>query len=304
MISKYTYKKLTWIDVEKPTREEIEYLKDTYNLPTLIGDELLAESVRAKVDVHENLIFMIMHFPTGNPNLNRKGIEQEIDFVVGHDFVITVHYEPVQSLIDFSKQFNQGSKLERGKPIPHAGFLLHFIIKELYKKVSISLDEMNGWLKEIEQNIFLGYEEKMVKVISNVNKNILDYKQTLRFHKETLNSFQVAAKNFFNPDFTYELTTMIGEYNKVQHTLDGHKEILNDLRDTNDSLLTTKTNDTMKKLTVMTFVILPLTLITGIFGMNMNMIFIKHNKDFLFLLIGMITIALVMFIYFRHKKWF
>lgn len=304
MISKYTYKKLTWIDVEKPSREEISYLKEEYNIPVLISEEMLVESVRAKVDVHEDLIFMIMHFPTGTPNVNKRGIEQEIDFVVGHNFVITVHYEPIESLVNFSKQFSEGSKLERGKPIPHAGFLLHFIVKELYKKVAESLEDMNGWLKEIEQNIFTGREEKMVQVISNVNKNILDYKQTLRFHKETLHSFQMAAKDFFNPDFTYELSTMIGEYNKVQHTLDGHKEILNDLRDTNNSLLSTKTNDTMKKLTIMTFIMLPLTLITGIFGMNMDMIFIKSIEHFLLVVLGMTIIAVIMFTYFKVKKWF
>lgn len=304
MISKYTYKKLIWIDVERPTKEEIEYLKEEYSIPLLISEEMLTESVRAKVDIHENLLFMIMHFPTGAVNLEKKTIEQEIDFVVGHNFVITVHYEPITPLINFSKEFNQGSRLERGKPIPHAGFLLHFMIKELYRSVMFSLQDMNAWLKEIEQNIFLGYEDKMVKVISNVNKNILDYKQSLRFHKETLHSFQIAAKDFFNPDFSYELNIMIGEYNKVQHMLDGHKEILNDLRDTNNSLLSTKSNDIMKKLTIMNFMMLPLALITGIFGMNMDMTFIKNGQHFFFVILFMAAIVFFMFIYFRVKKWF
>jgi magnesium transporter len=90
-------------------------------------------------------------------------------------------------------------------------------------------------------------------------------------------SFQSAAKVFFGNDFSHDLTRMFGEYNKVQHLLDGHKELLEDLRETNNSLLETKTNKTVKKLTALSFIMLPLSLIAGIFGMNMGFIYIKND---------------------------
>ena len=91
---------------------------------------------------------------------------------------------------------------------------------------------------------------------------------------------------------------------KTENLLNGNKEILDDLRITNDSLLTAHTNDTIKKLTVMTFIMLPLTLITGIFGMNISFEIIENKIDFLVVLGAMMTIALFMYIYFRKKKWF
>ncbi len=303
MISKYTYKKLVWIDVQKPSKEEIDRLREDYQIPLVVCDELLSESARAKVETYDNLIFMIMHFPTKNPTISDT-LDQEVDFVVGHNFVITVHYEPVDALNVFSKQFNVGSKLEQGKEISHAGYILHFISKELYLSVNRSLSEMNGWLKEIEKNIFAGYEEKMVISISNLNRVIIDYTQSLRFHQETLRAFQAAAKDFFGQEFSYDLTRMMGEYNKVQHLLDGHKELLKDLRETNNSLLDTKTNKTVKKLTALSFIMLPLTLIVGIFGMNMSMIYIKSSFHFMVVIGSMAFLGAIMYWYLKAKQWF
>ncbi len=83
------------------------------------------------------------------------------------------------------------------------------------------------------------------------------------------------------------------------------KEILNDLRETNDSLLTTKTNQTMKTLTAMTFTLLPITLITGIFGMNVtdNVLLIQNWEDFALVILFMILVGLIMFVWFKGKKW-
>lgn len=303
MISKYTYKKLVWIDVQNPSVEEINRLKEEYAIPSLVTEELLNESTRAKVEVYDNLIFMIMHFPTKNPTISNT-LDQEVDFVVGKDFVITVHYEAIDALHTFSKQFNSGSKLERGKDIPHAGFLLHFMTKELYLSVSDALFDMHKWLKDIEKNIFSGNEEKMVFDISNLNRIIIDYTQSLRFHKETLIAFQSAAKNFFGSEFSHDLTRMLGEYNKVQHLLDGHKELLHDLRETNNSLLETKTNKTVKKLTALSFIMLPLSLIVGVFGMNMDIIFIQSTQDLFVILLSMLIVGGVMYWYFKATKWF
>lgn len=303
MISKYTYKKLTWIDVEKPTSEEVNRLKEEYKIPPLVAEEMFEKSIRSKVDSYENLLFMIMHFPVRVPSEGTV-IQQEVDFVVSHNFVITVHYEPIEALKTFSKEFNVGSKLERGKDVPHAGYLFHFILKGIYMKTAQSLYDINAWLTKIEENIFNGKEEEMVFSISDVNRIIIDYSQTLRFHKENLQSFQVAAKDFFTPDFSYEMVRIMAEYNKVQHLLDGDREILADLRETNNSLLNTKTNKTVKKLTGLSFIMLPLTLIVGIFGMNMNMIFIKSNIHFFSIVGVMVAIAIGMYLYFKQKKWF
>lgn len=265
MISKYIYKKLVWIDVQSPTREEITHLSEEYGISPLVGEELLSKSVRSKVDLYDNFIYLILHFPKIGHS-HKKNTEQEIDFIIGKEFIITVHYDLVDPLHEFSKFFEVQSTLEKGLQVEHAGFLFFLIAKELYKNLMTELDDINHSLKKIEQNIFEGKETEMVRTLSTTQQKLLDFKQATRFHGEILSSFEKAGKKFFGEEFLYYLSAIIDEHRKVQSVLESHREMLVDLRETNDSLLTSKTNETIKNLTLISIVIFVLTLIVGILG--------------------------------------
>lgn len=303
MISVNKYRNLTWIDVESPTADETAHLVEEYGIPALASRELLTKTFRSKVDLYHNLIYIILHFPKLHAK-DTKSVEQEIDFLLGKDFLITVHYEKIDALAHCAQTFESHTIVDKGSMGDHAGFLFFHLIKELYKSSMHELEEINHLLRVIEKNIFEGSEGKMVEAISTTNRKLLDFKQALRFHGDVLASFELAGKQFYGESFSYYLSAISGEYNKVRNVLDGHKEILWDLRDTNDSLLSWKTNQTMKQLTVLTFIMLPLTLITGIFGMNSDIIYINNTADFFIVLGAMACLAIFMFLYFRIKKWF
>lgn len=301
MISRHTYKKITWIDLVAPTRAEIATLKEEYTLPPLVADELYEPTTRSKVDRYDDeLLYLILHFPT--LGRTKRGFK-EIDFVIGKDFIITSHYEQVSTITEFAGIFDNKEALENNRMGEHAGFVFFSIMRELYNETIVKLDEVNSSLLSIEERMFEGKEGRMVEVISGVNRKIIDFKQALRFHDEVLKSFETSGTEFFGADFTYYLRGITGEYNKAQSILTGHEEIIRDLRETNDSLLTNKTNQAMRSLTVMNFVFLPLTLIAGIFGMNAEFLFIHDHVDFFIILGGMVVIGFLMFRYFRNKRW-
>lgn len=302
MISKCIYKKLTWIDLESPTREEIESLSESLDLPPLVSEELRTPMYRSKVDRYSNFIYLVLHFPIYSKKLART-IEHEVDFIIGHDYVMTVHYEPVEALIEFSKLFEINSTLDRGVDLSHGGFLFFHIIQELYTALNRELDTIDDSIHAMERHIFEGRESSMVSVISNLNRTLVDFKQSIRFHQETLVSLEAVGGEFFGAAFSYYLNVITGEYRKIQKTIDDHKEILRDLRETNDSLLTSKTNDIITKLTIMNFIMLPLGLISWIFAMDTDFVLLKTRGDFLLVIAAMTLTGLVMIIYFKSKKW-
>lgn len=300
MISKYTYKGLTWIDLESPTEEELVHIMEEYKIPVLVGEEMHAKSLQSKVDLYPNFIYLILHFP----QISHKGghsIEQEIDFIVGNHFIITTHYEFIDSLHEFAKTFEIDAILEKRMDIDHAGFLFFHLIKTLYINSRYQLNDINLLLKDTERKIFEGTEVEMVVMISNINRTLLDFRQALRFHKEVLNSFELAAKQFYGEKFGYYLSAIISEYNKTQAVLDSHKEILDDLRDTNDSLLANKTGETMRILTIVTFLTTPITVISSVFMMNTD--FTLTINDFWIVIGSIISTSLIIFIYFKVKRW-
>lgn len=305
MINKYIYKNLTWIDIESPTNEDVRNIMGQYGVHPLVGEELLSPTIRPKVDVYKNHIYLIMHFPSVSSDYNKDGGSgQEIDFIIGKDFIITVHYQLIDSLNEFSKVFEVNSILDKSGVGDHAGYILFYMLRELYKNLEKNLDDIDNRLEDVERKIFEGKESKMVKVLSHINRDLLNIRQAIRPHKDVLQSFEISGAQFFTSDFKYHLRTLTGEYYKVFNILEGHKETLLDLRETNDSLLTTKTNDIMKMFTVMAFVVFPPALFVALFSMNtVNTPLVGYENDFWVIVMLMFISTIITFIYFKWKKW-
>lgn len=305
MVYKYKYKNTTWIDIESPTRAEILNIIEEYKLPEIMAEELGTCNLRSKVDYYKKLglIYLVLHFPVITEG--EDSVEQEIDFVIGKDFLITTRYEKIDPLHNFSRLFERDTYLDKGNMGEHAGYLFVYLMREIYKHSLNNLENINDSLKTIEMDIFREKQFEAVSLISETNRKFLNFKQALRHHGEIFKSFETAAVEMFGQSFYYLLGIVTSEYNRVKNTMEIGKEILDDLRDTNDSLLTTRTNTAMRRLTAMTSVLLPITLITGIFGMNMadEIMFIKDSHDFLLVMVLMVLVGLIMVVYFKGKKW-
>lgn len=304
MISRYTYKDLVWVDVQSPTQDEVRALMEEFSIHPLVADELLGPTLRPKVDFYPDFIYLILHFPAIS-HKHDGGEDQEIDFIVGKKFIITAHYGLIDQLHEFSKVFEVNSILDKANMGDHAGFILFYILKDMYKYLDNELDHISHDFNEIQAKIFKGNERDMVNSISHVNRDLLNFKQILRPHKEVLESFEIAGTKFFGGDFAYYLRTIVGEFYKLSSILDGHRDTVFNLRDTNDSLLTTKTNDIMKTLTVTAFILLPLTFIGQLFGMSVVNIPLVNDPDAFWIIVGLMgVVGAFLFGYFKFfKKW-
>ncbi len=303
MISKYIYKDITWIDIESPTKDNVREIMEEYNVHPVVADELLSPTLRPKVDLYDNLIYLILHFPTVS-HKHCTETEQEVDFIIGKDFLITTHYDVIDPLHEFSKIFEVSSILDKSNIGDHAGFLFFYIMREMYKNSINELDGIQDVLEHVESKIFAGEEVKMVEVMSNTSRDLLNFKQAVRPHKEVLESFELAGEKFFGKEFLYYIRGISGEYYKIYNILEGHKETLSELRETNDSLLTTKTNETIKVLTIMASLALPAAIVASLFGMNAtSMPFIGAPNDFWILLLIVASTTFLTLLFFKYKKW-
>lgn len=302
MISRYSHQGIAWVDLESPTRDEVEKLADEYGLHPVVQAELLSDSERAKVDLYDGAIYLILHFPVRNKKTGHVS-EAEIDFILKKEALITTHYELIDPLHDFSRLFDTGSYLTSTKIGEHAGFLFFAQIRELYKHTLFLIESVGHEIKDIEKHIFAGEEAEMVGRISKTNRALIDIKQSLRYHKEILKSFTTACKRLYGDDFIYYVGLVEGEYEHIEKAIDEERQTLRDLRETNDSLLSTKTNDTIKRLTVVNVILLPLGLISWIFAMNSKYLSLDDPTSLLVVFGGMFVIGLSNIIYFKMKKW-
>lgn len=303
MLSRYTNKKITWIDLESPTQDEVRGIMKEFGIHPLVGNELLNPTVRPKVDIYPDYIYLILHFPVIEHRHGERA-EQEVDFVLGKNFIITTHYETIDPLHEFSKVFEVNSIIDKTNIGAHAGFVFFYILKELYRALGAELDYISGVLHKVEKSVFDGHEREMVEVVSHVNRDILNFRQAIRLHGDVLASFENASSKIYGDDFIYYIRATTGEYQKIASVLEGHRETIAELRKTNDSLLTTKQNETIKTLTIMAFITLPLSLIAAVFGMNVEHTPIVGMPGDFWIIVGLMAVVLVvLFVYFKRKNW-
>ncbi len=308
MVSEHLLAGVTWIDLESPSEHELEVLIRSYNIPPRILDELKDSSARSHVEKYQNFLYLIMHFPAlhrGRHGHHRAS--QEIDILIGRDYLLTVHYEPLPWLKDFTKTLEigrSGKKKERSTQA-HGGAAFLLLAKALYEELELNLTQTANQIRLAKERVFHGEERKMVQVISSLAHTILDFRDATRLHKDILASLFKESKSFFpDEDFEHDFESVLGDANRVIGMLESLKETLVELRETNDSLLAQKTNEIMKNLTVMNFMFLPLTLIASIFAMETNLPLVgETDYDFLIVLGFMGITALVTFFVFRRHNW-
>jgi len=303
MLNKYTFKELTWVDLESPTDEEVRSIVEEYKINPRIGEELRNPTHRSKMDAYKDTLFLVLHFPAFKHSHNGN-TNQEVDFILGKDFMITVHYDSIDTLHKFSKEFEVNTILEKNNFGDHAGHLFFFLLRKLYKSVSHELEYIEALLSEIENSIFQGEEREMVRDISEVSRVLLDFRQTVGGHREAMESLVLVGIEFYGVDFNYHLKTIALDQGRVYHSIEHLRETIFDLRETNMALLSTNQNEAMKVLTIMAFVTFPLSLIASIFGMNTEYLPIVGEKNDFWIVMGiMATLTLIFFIFFKHKRW-
>jgi magnesium transporter len=302
MKSRYEQHGLVWIDLESPTTDDVREIVAEFDIAPHIVEELLIPSGKPRAEMCDQYLYVILHFPALRHS--HSMYEQEVDFVIGRDFIITAHTETIDPLHKFSKIFEVNSILERHEIGDHAGFLFFFILKKLYKAVEHELEYIRRSQREIEEHVFSGHEASMVAAISHSARDLLNLRQTIEPHYEVLHTLESEGTRLFGDDFLPYLRALSNEYYRVHTRILRESESLHELRESNNSLLTTKQNETMKRFTILAFFTFPLSLIAMI--LNMDSI---HNPihgqpyDF-WIVIGILCMtAGSMWLYFKHKQW-
>lgn len=298
-----SFEKITWVDIQNPSKEDIRYLKKSFNFHHLILGELIPPGYRPKVEQHKNYLFMILYYPVYSKE-KRETKSRELDIIATKNVLITSHYQsilPLKHLFDVCNLYSKAKKTYMSRGV---GELLFYIQSSFWNSCLIKLHRINRRLNSIEKEIFRGKEKEMVLEISLVKTDIINFWRIMDPQKEILESLSREGPVFFGQRLTPYFSDLLGTFGQIWNDIKTHKETILALEDTNQSLLSTKTNEIMKILTIFSVIFLPLTLIASIWGMNLtNIPFSNFSGGFWILLLIMILMMGLMTSYFRKKKW-
>lgn len=294
---------MTWIDLESPTREELHSVMSEFEVDSRIEEEIVSPTPYPLVATFPNYVYMILHFPTADPTCGTRN--QEVDIIMGKQFLITVRYELVDCIHSLHKAFEAEDLLgEGGEQDP--GRLLERVMRHLYSSMRTEIEQVAIALDHIERDIFSGKERATVRAISDVGRVLLRFDTALARHEEPLSAFleELQLPAFFGKKLTTSAAHIEAERDHVAALVASYRAVARELRNTNDSLLSTSQNDVMRIFTVITVAFLPLTLIAGIFGMHTeHEPIIGQPHDFLIIMFLMVLVEIVLLLFLRFKRW-
>lgn len=292
---------LKWHHILNPTDDNLKYLKDNFYFHPLDIEDCRTGNQRSKIDIYDDYYFMILHFPTYDKNgtfLHTK----EVKIFWGEDYIITLgqsHWVVYDMFQEAKAKKEQNEDFEVGT----SDALLYKVLEKLMTESLMIIRRVGNELDYISQELFSKKAEKTIGHISVTRKNIIllntIFKPQLRvFHKFETGSIEGFAENM--EDYWGNI---LDYYQRMWDMTEDYEELIDGLSKTFDSLQANKINEIMKVLTMVSSILLPLTFITGLYGMNLGLPFQNDPNSFWVVILAMAVIAVTMISYFKRRKW-
>ncbi len=304
MIFRYVYRDGVWLDLEHPTEEEVHSIAQEFGISERLQTEILTPTPSSLVASEEGMVFLVLHFPTNGAN---DGVirDQEVDFLVGKNFIITVRYEVVASLHRLQKVL-ETQRLISSHDTLTTDVMLEILFAHLYAAVRDHTATIAERLTGIERDMFSGLERKTVRLISDISREFLHIEASLANQESSLTRFlkALALRHSFGPFFEERSERIFVERDQVSRLVSTYRAVATELRQTNASLLESRQNDIMRALTMITVLVLPLELIAVTFGIHApGTPFEGESNGFWIIITIMLSLTGIMTIFFAKKRW-
>jgi magnesium transporter len=295
---------ITWTDIQKPTVEDVVFLREHYPFfHPLDLEDMLSKSERAKIDEYDNYLFIVLHFPVFNQRTSRLE-RSEVDIFVGHGFVVTVSDGRLKALVEDFDDCQKDEGIKRQFMSRGSYYLLYMLIDSLVDYCFPILDKDSQNIASIEERIFDGSAQEIVREISIVRRNLINFRRIIKPELSLIVSLERKDWEFLKGDLDVYWGDVSDHMAQIWERLEDLWEVIEGLSETIDSITSHRINEVMKILTIFSVIMLPLSVISGIYGMNIRQLpLASHNLSFVIIIGIMAAVAGGMLAYFRRRKW-
>src|SRR5438552_2735299 len=293
---------LTWVHLDAPAAAEAAALAERFGWHELDLEDVLSKRQRPKVDDYPDYLFTVLHFPAYDKAIQRLNAA-ELDIFLGPDYLVTL---PNVELLPVTRLFSrcyEDAELREDLFSKGSGRLLYEVLDDLFDYCFPILDKIGHKLDSIEDDMFEGRSEEVVRDISNVKQEIISYRKIIKPERSTLRLLERHTERFLPEALELYFDDIVDAAERIWDLLDNFKEVVEALEATNESVISHKQNDVLRILTVFSVILLPLTLITGVFGMNVHFPGFDTSTGF-WAIVGIMAATIVgLGAFFRYKRW-
>src|SRR3954464_15568223 len=263
---------LRWVNIEWPGSLERTWLEEHFEFHPLDLEDVLSRNQRPKIDVYDDYLFIVLHLPVFDPKAGRLGAG-ELALSVGPDYVVRIPNLPLQPVEYLFERCRAKEELREQLFSRGSGYLLYRLVDDSFDYCFPMLRKIGNKLDALEDDIFEGRSEEVVRDISNVKQEIINFRKVIRPQRTVLRDLESVKQRYLAPDLDLEIyfDDIVDAPERIWDMLENYKEVVEALEETNESVIAHRFNDILRILTVFSIVFLPATLIASIWGMNVGL---------------------------------
>jgi magnesium transporter len=224
---------------------------------------------RPKIDEYDDYLFIVLYFPVFDKTVGRLNAA-ELDIFIGSDYIITLPNTPIPPVEYLFERCRSSEEVRDALLSKGPGYLLYKIVDDAFDYCFPMLRKMGNKLERIEEDIFEGRSEEVVRDISNAKQEIINFRKIIRPQRAVLRDLERTKQRYLAEDLEVYFDDIVDASERIWDMLENYKEVVEALEGTNESVLSHRVNEVLRVLTAFSVVILPLTLFASIWGMNVT----------------------------------
>ncbi len=293
---------IRWIHIESPRAADRDWLEAHFDFHPLDYEDVFSRNQRPKLDQYDDYVFIVLHFPLFEKDSGRI-LTAEVDLFLGPDYLITLPNIPLPPLAAMFDRYRERDDLREDVFSKGSGYLLYKIVDTGVDASFPMLRKTGLKLERLEDDIFEGRSSEIVRDLSEAKQEIINFRKITRPQRAVLRDLERTKQRYLQEELELYFDDISDAAERIWDTLENYKEVIEGLESTNESVLSHRLNDSFRILTAASVVLLPLTLIASIFGMNVHFPGEGLAITFFVILAFMAALLLTLVVLFRRRGW-
>jgi len=289
-----------WLHLERPREADREWLEREFGFHPLAIEDVASRNQRPKLDAYDDYLFIVLHFPVFDKP-TRRLLTAELDLFVGPDFLITLPDQTIPPLAAMFERYRERDEVRAGIFSKGTGYLLYKIVDTCVDASFPMLRKMGAKLDQLEDDIFEGRSAKIVEEISNAKQEIINFRRVVRPMRAVLRDLERTKQRYLAEDLDIYFDDITDAAERIWDVLENYKEVAEALEDSNESVLSHRLNESLRVLTAFSVMLLPLTLIASVFGMNFDLPGDESLAEFWAVIVLMVVVLGGVLYFFRRR---
>ena len=294
--------RLTWVHLDSPDTDTTNELAERFGWHALDVEDVLSRRQRPKIDEYPDYLFAVLHFPVYDKAIQRLNAA-ELDVFLAQDYLVTLPNVPLLPVTRLFHRCEEDGRLREELFAKGSGRLLYEVLDDLFDYCFPILDKIGHKLDSVEDDMFERRAEDVVRDLSNVKQEIISYRKIIKPERTTLRLLERRVERFLPEELDLYFDDIVDGAERIWDLLDNYKEVVEGLESTNESVISHRQNDVLRVLTVFSAILLPLTLLASVFGMNVAFPGNGTATAFWIVVGVMVAVGAGLLGFFRWKRW-